>query len=431
MLKSIVLQLWNRKRSNSWMVLELVLVFCLIWYMVDYFFVLTCNNHIPNNRDSRHTWNVIISEYPPEYPGYLVEESEEEALDANNTRVLSALQNYQGIEAIAVSFYGSAPGQLSYSGGFSLCTLDDTTKIANGQQILIDTKTDYFRVFGLTTDNGKKPASARDFDWAAPNGIAVSRSLAEALFPDSLAVGKEVIYPHSDKRFIILGVIDDFKYFDYERPQNAVYYPYRLNGNSLKDVEISLRSNASLSDASFKEAFVKEMTKILHIGNYYLEGLTLYSQITDNAKDSLGITNAIRVRSYLMVFFLLNILLCVMGTFWYRVNLRRGEIGLRKALGSSSHSIRNLFFLEGLILLVIAAVVGMAIELQFVKAGLIDTLGQDSDIPTVYLPDKTVLRFLITNAITACILALVILAAIWLPAKKAASVPPVEALRDE
>ena len=97
-------------------------------------------------------------------------------------------------------------------------------------------------------------------------------------------------------------------------------------------------------------------------------------------------------------------------------------LGLRKALGSTSRNIRNLFFLEGLILLVAAAIMAIVVELQFVKADLIETLGPDRSDPIVYLPDRTALRFLITNAITA---------AIWLPAKRAASVPPVEALRDE
>ena len=33
------IQLMNRWRSNVWVCVELLLAFCLAWYMVDYFFV--------------------------------------------------------------------------------------------------------------------------------------------------------------------------------------------------------------------------------------------------------------------------------------------------------------------------------------------------------------------------------------------------------
>jgi ABC-type lipoprotein release transport system permease subunit len=104
---------------------------------------------------------------------------------------------------------------------------------------------------------------------------------------------------------------------------------------------------------------------------------------------------------------------------------------LRKALGSSGRNIRNLFFIEGLCLLAVAALAAMMIEFQLVKADVIQTLGKDSGNPTVYLPDRTALRFLITNALTVGILTAVILSALWFPAKRAASVSPVEALKDE
>jgi ABC-type antimicrobial peptide transport system permease subunit len=132
-----------------------------------------------------------------------------------------------------------------------------------------------------------------------------------------------------------------------------------------------------------------------------------------------------------MLFFLLNILLCVMGTFWYRIRLRREETGIRKALGASQKSIRNLFLAEGLCLLTIAALPAIFIEFQFVHAGLIDTLGQDSGNIGMYFPDRTGLRFLVTNAITWVVMSAVVITAIWLPARKAAAMAAADALHYE
>ncbi|UQT36148.1 hypothetical protein M5E82_12060 [Parabacteroides distasonis] len=41
------IQLMNRWRSNVWVCVELLLAFCLAWYMVDYFFVEIYNRSLP------------------------------------------------------------------------------------------------------------------------------------------------------------------------------------------------------------------------------------------------------------------------------------------------------------------------------------------------------------------------------------------------
>lgn len=67
MLKHIFKQLWNRKRANIWIGVELLLVFCLLWYIVDYFFVLEYNKSLHSCRDMDHTWQVEVALFPPEH----------------------------------------------------------------------------------------------------------------------------------------------------------------------------------------------------------------------------------------------------------------------------------------------------------------------------------------------------------------------------
>jgi len=126
-----------------------------------------------------------------------------------------------------------------------------------------------------------------------------------------------------------------------------------------------------------------------------------------------------------------NIMLCVMGTFWYRIRVRREEIGLWMAMGSTHAGIRTLLFMEGLALLALVVLPAMFIEFQFVHAGMIDTLGKQDNDMVVYLTDRTGLRFLITNAITWLILSVSILLAIAVPANKASKMAPADALHYE
>jgi ABC-type antimicrobial peptide transport system permease subunit len=144
-----------------------------------------------------------------------------------------------------------------------------------------------------------------------------------------------------------------------------------------------------------------------------------------------GYTRDVRLRIYLMAFLLINILLCVMGTFWYRVNRRKEETGIRKAFGAGQPSIRRLFVLEGLALLAIASLPAMLIEGNFAYAGLVDTLGRQEMAPELYLPDRPVLRFFIVNIITWLIMAIVVSIAIWIPARNAAGMHPADVLKHE
>jgi putative ABC transport system permease protein len=112
------------------------------------------------------------------------------------------------------------------------------------------------------------------------------------------------------------------------------------------------------------------------------------------------------------------------------VNIRREEIGLRMALGSSRKGIKGLLIVEGLLLLTLITLPALLIEWQFVHAGLIETYGKGYSQVT-YLPDRIFLRFLITNGLTWLLMAIVIVISIWLPARRASLLAPADALHYE
>ncbi|MDR0756551.1 MAG: ABC transporter permease [Tannerella sp.] len=430
MLKSIFVQIMNRKRSNGWILAELLLVFILVWYVADWFFVLGCNYGIPNCRNIEHTWKITLGKYPEDHPKYDASTASGQAAGAGMERILRELNGHPDVEAVAVSFFGSDPEVDSYSGGI-FYSEGDTVNSVRCQDLYIDPKEDFFRVFGYTADGGTRAVSTRDFDWSAPRSVVIGRLMADRLFPDGQAVGKRLTRKPGDMSdpCTVAGVVDDIKQYDYERPQYALYNAYRLDSTA-PDAAISIRSRASVPDRLFEESFKKEMTGRLQTGNFYLKSMTPYARIASDTWEGLGTGNAVRERAALMTFFLLNILLCVTGTFWYRIHIRREEIGIRKTMGASSRSIRSHLLTEGMLLLTVAMLPAMFIEFQFVLAGLIETFGK-TDTHAVYLPDRTGLRFLITNAVTWAIMAAVIAVAISLPARRAAALPPAEALRYE
>lgn len=431
MWKSVLKQMWNRKRSNTWIALELLFVFCLTWYIVDYLFVYQYNCRIPDYRDVRNTLQINIAELPEDHPEFREEENEKEALYANYQRIMQTIKNYPGVEDMGISYGGASPGSGNYW-GFWVMNAEDTTLSVSGQQITIDSDYDFFKVFRYTTGYGKNSISTKDFDWGVNQGIVIGKNAEQILFKGASAIGKELIQVRNrDVRYTVMGVVDDIKRFNYLRPQNALYINNTLTGDNIHSAEISVRIKDSFYTNTLREEFKKEMTDKLRIGNFYFLSVTPYTKIASNSARMFGMDNNVKLRIYLMIFFLLNILLCVMGTFWYRINQRPNEIGLRKAVGATSRSIHNIMLMEGIWLLLIIFIPAMLIEFQFVNTDLIQTIGQYGKPDTMYLPDRTWIRFLITNSITFIFLCIVVSAAIWLPARKGASLLPAEALHHE
>ena len=66
-------------------------------------------------------------------------------------------------------------------------------------------------------------------------------------------------------------------------------------------------------------------------------------------------------------------MLGILGTFYFRTQSRRSEIGLRIALGSSKRKIRSLIFTETLLLLFLASIVATILCMALRFADLIQS----------------------------------------------------------
>jgi len=422
-------QLINRRKSNIWLAVALMIIFCFVWYIVDFLFVLGYNRLIPSYQHLENTYLLNIGVLPEDNPSYQPEEPEEVA--QNYFRLINRLKQHPSVEAVGISLYQSYPesGSLSSDGYMNP---EDSTKTVSAQKISILPQGDYLNVFAHTQEKGKKDVSIADFDWSDPNAVVISQLVANKLFPDGFAVGKQIKETHGEEVYTIKGVIDDTKRFWFERPR-----PYIILSESVKeeelpyvtDIMIRIKDNPMKTD--FIPAFKKEMAGALAIGNLYLNNVTSFQTIRDNIDFMYGIKNKIQTHFIMMIFFLFNIMLCLVGTFWYRVEARKEEIGIHRALGGTALTIRKLFFAEGIIILTLVMFPALLIEFQFIHFDMIETMGVNDITKGLYLPDKTILRFLITNVLTWFILAVIIIVSIWYPALAAGRIQPVEALRDE
>lgn len=431
MLWNICKQIFNRKKSNGWIVLALLLVFCLTWFIVDFFFVLGYNKRLVSHRDMNNTYYIEVGTLAKNLPEYSEDEASPTASITNLYRMVSRIKDYPDVESVALceGFY-SLPGGGSYRAS-TYRDVNDTTKTSGAQILQFIPEEDYFRVFRHTSDKGQ-PFSLRDFDWGDPSTVIITRMVADQLFPGESAIGKVIEHDGEDpprEQLRVVGVIDDVKRFYYNRPEGAIFIPRRITEENYSYIYIAVRSKENISASRFIADFKKQMSAELRVGNYYLKNVK--SIIAIEKGNNYALANMIRSISGLMFFFLINIALCILGTFWYRVNIRKEEIGIRRAMGANEGGVRKLFIMEGILLLTLILIPAIIIEYQFVAAGVISTLGQSAMSYGDYLPDHTLIRFLITNAITWLLLAAIVVLAICFPAMSASRMKPVEALHYE
>ena len=123
----------------------------------------------------------------------------------------------------------------------------------------------------------------------------------------------------------------------------------------------------------------------------------------------------------LMVFMLVNVFFGIIGTFWLRMQNRKGEIGLRMALGAHRITLERYMYTEGLCLLAFTLPLLIIFAFNMVYMDQLDS----------YRQPLTFMRFLMTFGFTYLLMGVMICIGVWFPVRKAVRLAPAEALRYE
>ena len=181
-----------------------------------------------------------------------------------------------------------------------------------------------------------------------------------------------------------------------------------------------IRVKPGADGATFAADFRKEMEQQLRLGHIYLKDVFPMSHYRDQFLERW--LDQVRLYVAGIAFFLLNVLLGVVGTFWYRTQQRSAEIGLRMAMGATRKGIFWQLVKEGLALLTIAFIPSAAIFANL----LYMEVTQGSEIP----PDMAS-RLLFGFVFSYAVMAAMIVVGISFPSYRAMRMHPADALRQE
>lgn len=420
MLKHILKIIWTQRRNNVWVFIELLLVFVLLWRSLDSLLMQSVTAFQPEGFSVENVYKVTLALRPTTSSSYVTYEEGSNEAGTNLMRIVDRLREHPDVESVAISDNYSLP--FTYSNNNRHLHNDSI-----GKQSLIYTVTpDYFRVFDIHTADGQGPERLAT---QLSEGLIISQTLAGNLFGYEEAIGRPVTYEKDDSTYLrISAVTAPLKKKGVDQPQNAFFEYlkesdiYRTDEQRLATLSICFRTRPGVdASADYADRFKKEMKKPLSAGNFWLADVQYYGDLRTRFLDNSLEMNGRRLTLAINFFFLVNVFLAVIGTFWFRINRRRGELGLRMAIGSTRRDLHRLVIGEGLLILTLVAIPALLICLNMVYVDFLST-----DVMPV-----TALRLIVVSLLTWGLLAATIMLAVWYPARKAACLEPAEALHYE
>ena len=424
MIRHIFKIIWNERKTNAWIVLEYILVFCVLWFCVDYLYYMGKCYWEPVGFDTKNTYVLEMQKKPDTSFNNTEGNGETEEVDklALAETFLNRVKNYPGVENVCFSKWAAPFERSSYMSGYYID--EDTTHNVTFRLRWVSES--FFDVFRINTT--AKEISGWDAPGTNQRLITPNR---EGLFGNEeysvpLEDVKKLTSSTSDrKEHTVIGSAEKMKDGYFNSYFCNILLPLVREEYDLREMQICLRVSPG-ADKDFEERFTKEMREQLMLGPYFMSSL---KSIDKNARITNWPTDDLNGIYAITAFLILNIFLGIIGTFWYRTQARRSEVGLRLALGSTRWGVKKLIFGETLLLLFIASIVGVNICINIGHTELLELL----DIPIANRMDAGIgnEQEFINYALAFGLLAVISLIAVWYPARQAAKIPPAEALRDE
>jgi len=322
----------------------------------------------------------------------------------------SAKNNIEGIEYISGRFNIFQNTTVSYKNEY-------------GSYDIVCCHPDYGFVENLEIINGRFLNDLDIEDYR--KSTAIGKIVKEALFKDEPAVGKYIKV--SGVPFKVVGVFSDI---GGERDERRVYLPVSAaqvvfnNGNKINNFNMTTQQGTLEESRRMVDQVRNDLSARHNFDPEDLRAVSIYNNV-EQYKQFLDLFAAIRL--FIWIIGTGTIIAGIVGVsniMMIVVKERTKEIGVRKALGATPFSIISLILQESVLITAFAGYVGLVLGVGLME--LISPMFENSD--TFFKNPGVDLRV----AISATIL-LVVSGAVagFIPARKAASIKPIEALRDE
>jgi predicted permease len=249
----------------------------------------------------------------------------------------------------------------------------------------------------------------------APRVAVINKALAKARFPGQNPVGKRFSFsdkPAPQDWIEIVGVVGDTKYQDLRETPPPQFFLPSLQQPSIFEMTYAIRSRL---DTQVVLAELRHAAALVDPNLAVTDFQTQRQQIDEDTRTERTLAD---ITSGFGIVALALAIVGIYGVMLCSVEQRRKEIGIRLALGERRERVRNAILLESTWLAVVGIGAGLAASQAFTRVMQSILYGISPRNP------------LILTMVAALLLLIVVIAA-WIPARRAASVEPMEVLRHE
>jgi predicted permease len=275
----------------------------------------------------------------------------------------------------------------------------------------------YMATPGYLSALGIPLIAGRDFGGETTNGMKaaiVNKAFADRLFPGVNPIGQHVNGGHWT--YQIIGVTGNIKSRTIGEDTRAVLYR-SLNQSIAEDESLmgytlivhTAGNPSALSEAARRQVYALDPAMAIYNEETMEEHVRTAYFLPRLAATLFGVFGGI------------GLVLAVVGLYGvmsYAVSRRTREIGIRMALGAKQGTVERLILRQGMVLTLIAIALGWPAAWMLARLAASFLYGiQPHDA--------------VTFALVPPLLAAIALLACWIPARRAASVDPMQALRTE
>lgn len=408
MKRKLLKQMLNEWRSNIWIVIELVIVLLVLQLIFGILYSIHSLKKPVLQADLNDIYVASINTLDDDCDGYIPYDSTHSA--ATDLEMLMArLRSNRYVEKAGYGTGNAIPYQYNFWGtAVALPGDDKRTYFINVRGM----SPELMEVYDIRGDRGETSRQLADIMRKGYMLLSETEMQYDENAPKaSEFAGRDVEFQHDAPNTGHVGaIVANMRRTDYEPASYGTCYIPVEPGDAQV---IVLRVKPGMGHKFIESLTVADQQS----GNMFL---TDFASLADKREMcQMEISQSINGITVCALFVLVMIFLGFLGTFWFRTQQRVPEIAIRKVNGATNRDIYQRFFAEGLILLGVAVVVASPVTVWIVR-----NLG---DLMEMSTPDN---KLVVPVIYSIVVLALLIIAGIYAPARRAAAVRPAVALKD-
>ena len=385
--------------------------------------------------------------------------SEEDRSDPYNPteeRRQQMLRQLTAVDGVASAYlYDEEYGSIGFtSHGYSPCRIDKDTLWLAAIRFVPDSR--FFETYGLKPLPGSPKAEELSHITMQEQKVVLTRSGAMALFgtPDvvgrqltispnlveemAVAMGNNTVNFGTFYKVMVAGVVDDFRKSLPATLQAIIIMPreHTFSGQYI------IRLKPGINAHRFIEERGHEIMQAGKRNSQHINRMMTFDDHLQQMELDTGRTQEVNRKLMLALFFLVNLMLAVIGTVWLHAKRHTEECGVHRAFGATKLHLLLGFLWRNALLGTAAVAVGLVIYLNYAYSGLTVEYGKEHcetlymnniiDVPT----DKTWVdyfwpHFLVVSSVVYIIILCTVLIGTAIPAMKIIGSKITNALRDE